>query len=140
MKTYKGTEKAARGSYLNLSKWDFAQVENDNDMLPGEATAKYLKVPTTLAIIAGPLTGLLFLVFLPFVGIAGFLGFVGYKVYAGFRALGVRMGEVLVYRSQPGHAYFTRETKGDDKDHEMDEELNALEEEINRRKEEDKEG
>ena len=137
MKTYKGTEKAARGSYLSLKNWDFAQVEADNDVLPGEATVSYLKVPTALAMIAGPLTGLLFLVFLPFIGIAGFFGFLSYKAYAGVKALGVRMAQSVVTTPQPGEAYFTKETKGSDDHHEADEELTALEEEIARRKQDE---
>jgi hypothetical protein len=134
MKKYLGTTKAGKGSYLNLKNWDFAQVETDNDVLPGEATVSYLRVPTALAMVAGPLTGLLFLVFLPFIGIAGFVGFLGYKAYTGFKALGLRMAQALVYRQQPGHAYFTRETKGGDDHHAEDEELDVLEEEIARRK------
>ena len=137
MKTYKGTEKAARGSYLSLKNWDFAQVEADNDVLPGEATVSYLKVPTALAMIAGPLTGLLFLVFLPFIGIAGFFGFLAYKAYTGVKALGLRMGQAVAYRPQPGAAYFTRETKSGDDQHAEDEELNALEKEVTRRKQDD---
>lgn len=134
MKKYTGTTKAARGSYLNLKNWDFAQVEADGEVLPGEATVTYLKVPTALAMVAGPLTGMLFLIFLPFIGIAGFFGFLAYKASMGLRALGVRTGQALVYRQQPGEAYFTRETKGDD--HEADEELDELQEEIARRKRE----
>jgi hypothetical protein len=134
MKTYKGTEKATRGSYLNLKKWDFAQVEADNDVLPGETSVSYVKVPTALAMVAGPLTGMLFLVFLPFIGIAGFFGFLAYKAYTGVKALGVRMGRAVVATPQPGAAYFTKETKGSDDHHEADEELTALEEEVARRK------
>ena len=137
MKTYKGTEKTARGSYLNLKKWDFAQVEADDDVLPGEANVSYLKVPTALAMVAGPLTGLLFLVFLPFIGIAGFIGFLAYKAFAGVKALGTRTAESLVTTPQPGEAYFTKDTKGDAEDTDLDEELNALEEEVNRRKADD---
>ena len=137
MKTHKGTEKAARGTYLNLNNWDFTQVEEEQGVLPGEATVKYFKVPTALAMVAGPLTGLVFLIFLPFIGIAGFLGFIGYKAYAGVKALGTRMAEALVYRAQPGEAYFTRKTKGNDQDAKLDEELTHLEEEITRRKHDD---
>ena len=136
MKTYRGTEKAIKGTYLNLNRWEMAQVEADEDVLPGEANTKYLKVPTALGMIAGPLTGLLFLVFLPFIGIAGFIGFLGYKAFAGVKALGTRTAESLVTTPLPGEAYFTKETKGDD-DTALDEELNALEEEVNRRKADD---
>jgi hypothetical protein len=137
MKTYKGTEKAVRGTYLNLSNWDFAQVEEEHGLLPGEATVKYFKVPTALAMVAGPLTGLLFLVFLPFIGIAGFLGFLAYKAYTGFKALGLRMAQGLVYRAQPGAAYFTKPTKGNDEDLKVEKELEELQEEVTRRKDDD---
>ena len=137
MKTYKGTEKAVRGTYLNLNNWDFTQVEDERGVLPGEATVKYFKVPTALAMVAGPLTGLVFLVFLPFIGIAGFLGFLAYKAYAGFKALGTRMAQALVYRAQPGEAYFTRKTKGNEEDLKLDKELEKLQEEVNRRKHDD---
>jgi hypothetical protein len=136
MRKYTGTEKAVRGSYLNLKNWDFTQVEADNDMLPGEASVSYIKVPATLAMVAGPLTGLLFLVFLPFIGIAGFLGFLGYKAYTGVKATGVWMGQALAFRTQPGLASFTRETKGSDDD-KADEELDELEDEVARRKQDD---
>lgn len=137
MKKYTGTEKAAKGAYLNLSNWDFTQVEEENDILPGDVTVRYYKVPTALAMIAGPFTGLLFLVFLPFVGIAGFLGFVFYKALKGVQVLGVRTAEVLVYRWQPGRAYFTRDTKGQAKTPEKEAELDELEREINERKQQD---
>lgn len=139
MKTYTGTEKAAKGTYLNMSRWEMAQVENEGEALPGEATVKYIKVPTALGMIAGPLTGLVFLIFLPFIGIAGFVGFIAYKAFAGVKALGTRTAEALVTRPQVGEAYFTRETKGDDEDAEPDEELSALEDEVARRKAEDEE-
>ena len=135
MKKYMGTTTAARGSYLNLKNWDFTQVEADGDVLPGEVNVSYVKVPTGLAIVAGPVTGLLFLVFLPFIGIAGFFGFLAYKGYAGVKAAGTRMAEAIVYRAQPGEAYFTRETKGDKHD-KTDEELDELEDELERRKHE----
>ena len=104
MKTDKGTQKTAKGSYLNLKSWDFTQVEANDDVLPGEMTAAYVKVPTPVAAVAGPLIGMVFLIFLPFMGIVGFLGFIAFRIYAGFRALGRTMAQGVVYRRQPGRA------------------------------------
>ena len=74
MKKYSGAVKAPKGVYLNLSSLEFVQQPDDGSVLPGTRDASYYKVPAGLAVVTGPLAGLVFLVFLPFIGIAGFIG------------------------------------------------------------------
>jgi hypothetical protein len=135
MNRYKGTEKSPNGVYLNLSSGEFVQVNDAARVLPGDSEAKYIKVPSILAIVTGPFAGLLFILFLPFVGIIGFFGFLGYKLWRGTVTLERKTVRLVSFSWQPGKAYFSpRRRTPDTKPAKDKEELDELEEEIAKRK------
>jgi hypothetical protein len=49
-------------------------------VLPGTETTRYIKAPVAVMLMAAPVIGLLFAVFLPFIGIAMTLSLVGRKL------------------------------------------------------------
>ncbi|MFH1651873.1 MAG: hypothetical protein ABID87_07240 [Chloroflexota bacterium] len=136
MKRYMGTEKGPRGVYLNLSSGEFIQLREGAGVLPGKPDVKYLKVPSALAVVFGPLTGLVFIIFLPFVGVIGAVGFIAYRLWQGARALERRVAQLFAVDYQPGRAYFThRDGKAGKKPGaKTDDEMKALEGEIAKRK------
>jgi len=136
MKRYMGTEKGPRGVYLNLSSGEFIQFREAAGVLPGKSDVKYIKVPSALAVVFGPLTGLVFIIFLPFVGVIGAIGFIAYRLWQGVRALERRMVGLFAVGYQPGKAYFTNQDGkgGKAPGAKTDNEMKALEAEIAKRK------
>lgn len=106
MKRYQGGETVAKGIYLNLSDWEYIQLFAEKNVLP--ASSRYLKVPAALAVLTGPLGGLVFIIFLPLVGIVGLVSFLGYKAWSGAVVLGRKAVQPVVIGWKPGRAYLTR--------------------------------
>lgn len=63
----KGGQKTEKGTYWNIMNGEKVELEQEGT-LPGEGT--YLKAPTIVMLLAGPLLGLVYAIFLPFIGIA----------------------------------------------------------------------
>jgi len=75
----KGGQTAAAGTYWNLA--DGNRVDMDQEgVLPGKGSERFLNAPAAAALAAGPVIGLIFAVFLPFIGFAMTLGLVGRKL------------------------------------------------------------
>ena len=106
MKRYQGGEAVPRGVYLNLSSWEYIQLYGETSVLP--AGSRYLKVPTALAVLTGPVAGLVFIIFLPLVGIIGLVGFLGYKAWRGALIAGHKVTQPFAMGWRPGRAYLTR--------------------------------
>jgi len=68
MLTY-GGHKVQAGTYWDVANGTRVQMEQEG-VLPGEGTTRYLKAPAIVMILAAPILGLVFAVFLPFIGIA----------------------------------------------------------------------
>ena len=108
MKRYNNSEKCPEGMYLNLSSFEFVQVTGENPALPAGGKGSYVKVPLIFAMVAGPVSGLLFILFIPFIGIAGILGFFGYKAWNGVYTLTHRTAQLANVSYEPGRAYFNQ--------------------------------
>ncbi|MFH1647678.1 MAG: hypothetical protein ABID71_08360 [Chloroflexota bacterium] len=135
MKRYHGAERGPKGAYLNTSTGEFVQITEEAPFLPGGSEAKYVRMPSVLAMITGPFAGLVFIIFLPFVGIAGVIGYLGYKLGQGIVSLERKTVHNVAVGWQPGRAYFTRRGRPDRKPAATDEkELSELEEEITKRR------
>jgi hypothetical protein len=80
MKKYAGGTTVKEGVYLHLGTAEFQQCEGETCTLPGEKTDQYIKVPGPVAVIAGPVFGLVFIITLPLVGILAFFGFLAHKM------------------------------------------------------------
>ena len=69
------------GTYWNLANGTRITLENDG-VLPGDASTRYIKAPVAVMLMAAPVIGLVFAVFLPFIGIAMALKLIGQKLGA----------------------------------------------------------
>ena len=67
------------GTYWNLSNGSRVQMEQEG-VLPGSGTTRYIKAPVAVMLMAAPVIGLVFAVFLPFIGIVMTLNLVGKKL------------------------------------------------------------
>jgi len=117
-----GGHKAAAGTYWNLSNGSRVEMEQEG-VLPGSATTRYIKAPAALMLMAAPVIGLVFAVFLPFIGIVMALSVVGKKLAQGVQAaaagsmsFGWRPVQAyLVGRKAKKAARARKETKGGEK-------------------------
>lgn len=137
MKWNKGGTTVPRGMYFNLKMWEFVQLYEGTPVLPGGAEVKYLKVPAALTVLAGPLAGLVFILFLPFVGIVGLASFLGYKAGRAVFFLTRRTLYSAAVEWKPGTAYLAK--RGGAPKPKADAELDKLEEEVTRKRQEKKE-
>jgi hypothetical protein len=77
-----GGQTAKAGTYWNLSNGSRVQMEQEG-VLPGSGTTRYIKAPVAVMLMAAPVIGLIFAVFLPFIGIAMTLSLIGKKLVDG---------------------------------------------------------
>ena len=86
-KTFAGGTKVSSGYYVNARSFEFANIHSNGEVLPGGPTARFVRVPTLVAMLAAPALGGLFVVTLPFIGF-------GMVAYAAAKKLGVGAKEV----------------------------------------------
>ncbi len=136
MKKYFGGQEVKQGVYLDTKKWELVQVY-EQPVLPGGADATYMKPPTALVILGGPVAGLIFVMFLPFAGIAGALSILAYRAGMALRTAGVKAVLLVAPGWQPGVAYLTRQAtkKNEGITAEANKVLEAHEKEIAERRE-----
>jgi len=70
------------GTYWNMANGNRVQMDQEG-VLPGSGTTRYLKAPVAVMLMAAPVIGLVFAVFLPFIGIAMTLNLIGKKLVEG---------------------------------------------------------
>jgi hypothetical protein len=75
----KGGHTVKAGTYWNLANGNRVQMEQEG-VLPGSGTTRYIKAPVAVMLMAAPVIGLVFAVFLPFIGIAMTVTLVGKKL------------------------------------------------------------
>jgi hypothetical protein len=75
----KGGHTVKAGTYWNLANGNRVQMEQEG-VLPGSGTTRYIKAPVAVMLMAAPVIGLVFAVFLPFIAIAMTLTLVGKKL------------------------------------------------------------
>ena len=75
----KGGNTAKAGTYWNMANGSRVQMDQEG-VLPGSETTRYIKAPVVVMLMAAPMIGLAFAVFLPFIGIAMTLSLVGKKL------------------------------------------------------------
>jgi hypothetical protein len=86
-KTFAGGTRVNSGYYVNARTFEFANVEKDGTALPGGPEAKFVQIPTLVAMAAAPALGGLFLMFLPLIGF-------GLVAYAAAKKIGLGAKEV----------------------------------------------
>lgn len=70
MTTYRGSDTVNGGFYFETRRWTLEMIEGETGTLPGEAAARYVRIPVLALILFAPLMGLLFVLALPFIGLA----------------------------------------------------------------------
>jgi len=75
----KGGHTVKAGTYWNMANGNRVQMEQEG-VLPGSGTTRYIKAPVAVMLMAAPVIGLLFAVFFPFIGIAMTLSLIGKKL------------------------------------------------------------
>ena len=81
MTRYHGGEEVKAGFYGNLAHWEIITAKR-GEALPGPKETTYLRLPTPLLLLAGPMLGALMVVFLPLLGFVMLFGFTGAKLIA----------------------------------------------------------
>ncbi len=79
MLIWKGEQKAGPGTYWDIQTGERVVMEGQ-DILPGERSTRYIKAPSAVMLLFGPVLGLVYAIFLPFAGIAMTISFVGKKI------------------------------------------------------------
>ena len=70
------------GTYWNMTNGSRVQMDQEG-VLPGSGTTRYIKAPVAMMLMAAPVIGLVFAVFLPFIGIVMTLSLIGKKLVDG---------------------------------------------------------
>lgn len=103
-----GGQMTRGGVYLSLRTGEVVALPREGGELPGRTTVPYVRIPTALGAVLGPLVGLAYVIFLPFIGLAMITWFAGRQAARGIRALGRRSAELVTAGWQPGLSYFVR--------------------------------
>jgi hypothetical protein len=82
-KTYAGGTQVKSGYYIDARSFEFKAIAKDGGTLPGKTDARYLRIPTVVAMAAAPALGGLFVVALPFIGFGVIAVAVARKLGAG---------------------------------------------------------
>jgi len=77
-----GGHTVAAGTYWNLANGNRVNMEQEG-VLAGDGSARYIKAPVAVMLMAAPAIGLVFAMFLPFIGIAMTLNLIGKKLVDG---------------------------------------------------------
>ncbi len=93
-RTFAGGTRVDSGYYVDARSFEFANVAHDGDALPGGPDARFVRIPTLVAMAAAPALGGLFVVALPFLGF-------GMIAYAVAKRLGLGAKEVAATVATP---------------------------------------
>ncbi len=69
MTTFNGKQAVSGGYYLSMKTFGVEVVGDEGGVLPGEAAARYVRVPFPALFLIVPVVGLAFLMFLPAIGL-----------------------------------------------------------------------
>ncbi len=108
MLKHTGGQKAAKGTYWNLSSGQRVSITGE-EILPGDEKTVYLKIPSAGLLLLAPFIGLAYAVFLPFIGIAMMLKLVGRKVFGGLLGTTARSAS---FGWRPKEAYLSGKKNG----------------------------
>jgi hypothetical protein len=68
MATFNGNGSVPGGYYLSMRNLNVEVIGDEGGILPGDASARYVRVPFPALFLVVPLVGLAFLIFLPAIG------------------------------------------------------------------------
>ncbi len=136
MSRYASGTKVGQGFYWNVGRWELANVPAGGGPLGGQPGDSFVRIPFLLALLVGPLMGLVYVMFLPFIGFAMLLGVVGKAIGRAVHRLFVGTAAAVQPSWRPGEAYLTGEKHGEGKEGEprKDEKLDALSREVEKKR------
>jgi hypothetical protein len=103
----KGGQMVDSGTYWDLrigSRIDIA----DEGILPGSEKATYIKMPSLVMLLIGPIIGLLYAILLPFIGIATVAALAGRTMLRGMNNLAAKS---VSFGWRPKNAYLSGKKK-----------------------------
>ncbi len=141
MTSYNGNQAVQSGYYFNSASWSIEPVAQDGARLPAGPGTWYA-VPTAVALLATPVLGLAFLVFLPFIGFLLTFKAAVSPIADLVHGTAGSMAATMSPGWQPGEAHLTGkrdehagvEEKGPTHTAHEDEELGALQAEIEKQR------
>jgi len=109
MLTYKGGNKVGKGTYWDLANGRRIDVAGEG-VLAGTAT--YVRMPSAVMLLAGPIIGLLYAILMPVIGIATVVALAVAKVLGGLYDLAAKS---ISFGWQPMNAYLAGRKKKKEK-------------------------
>ncbi len=142
MLRYYGGEQVSKGSYWDRRTGEVIHVGPEGGQLPGGADVAYWKMSESIMVVLGPLLGLFYVVFLPLIGFLMLFYHIARFLAQSTRALAYELVGVLSPKFRLSEAYLAqvkRRKKGAAAaavrpQEKPESRLDALEEEIERRK------
>ena len=107
MLTYKSGHKVRKGTYWDLSTGHRIDVEEEC-ALTGGPSATYLRMPSGMMLLVGPVIGLLYVLCVPIIGIATIAALATGKAANGVLSL---IGKSLSFGWRPKEAYLSGKKK-----------------------------
>jgi hypothetical protein len=99
--------KVESGYYWNSKSWGFAHVGVDGAAIGGDASARWVKVPTPVVLAAAPVLGGIFVVALPFLGFAALARAASRRLTGGVKEGAAEIAASLGPVAAPGEAHLT---------------------------------
>ncbi len=128
MTTFNGNSSVSGGYYFSMKNFNVEVIGDEGGTLPGDASAKYVRVPFPALFLIVPVVGLAFLMFLPAIGFA-LLGKAVVMKVTGHVAEGASsLAATVAPDLATGAAYMTGKKEGEKA--EKDPALEKLEKEI----------
>ncbi len=106
MKSYYGGETVKSGFYFSFRDKDLVDLGTDFESLPGVNEDRYVRIPSVLMVLAGPLIGLLYVIFLPLISFVMLLYVIGKRVRIQLHKAGAGLLHRASATWRPGFAYF----------------------------------
>jgi hypothetical protein len=134
MKRYRGGAEVPGGYYLNLSSWELAAVPGAQGPLPGRGDESSVRVALPALLALAPMLGAAYALYLPLAGFGLVAYAVGRRLGLFARSAALDAGATISPAWRPGEAYFADGARPGGPGVARDAELDALEQEIARRR------
>ncbi len=106
MKSYYGGETVKSGFYFSFRDKDLVDPATDSEILPGGNEVRYVRIPSGLVVLAGPLIGLLYVIFLPLISFVMLLYLIGKQIRIQVQKASSGLLHPASATWRPGFAYF----------------------------------
>ena len=103
----KGGHRVGKGTYWDLRRGQRIDIA-DEGALPGGETSTYLRMPSGVMLLLGPIIGLLYAILMPVIGIATVATFAVRKVLGGLYNLAAKS---ISFGWRPKNAYLSGKKK-----------------------------